>query len=92
MRWVSENEGPLPLWIDLKEYVQQRTSLLDYGAFELDPIQRDQLLKDGKAALYVDGLDEIFHAQTRSAVIEELAACAAHFPLAPVIVTSRIVG
>ena len=49
-------------------------------------------LKAGEAALYLDGLDEIFDGPARGSVIEEIIAFAARYTQAPVVVTSRIVG
>ncbi len=102
MRWVthepgSADGGRLPIWIDLKEYAQKRDGFLKYyesgcTAYGLDAREVEKHLIAGAAALYVDGLDEIFDGPTRGSVIEEITAFAARYPQAPVVVTSRIIG
>jgi predicted NACHT family NTPase len=97
LRWVFDDRRHLPLWIDLKEYGRQPMGLKKYlesgqSSFGLDARGIEEQLGDGTAAMYLDGLDEIFSKQIRSSVIEELAAFSAHYPKAPVIITSRIVG
>jgi hypothetical protein len=97
LRWATQGQGRLPLWVDLKEYAQQPVGLKQYlesglTAFGLDARNVDEQCRSGQAALYLDGLDEIFHAPTRGAVIEQIAAFSARYPQAPVVVTSRIIG
>ena len=102
MRWVTHESGSadggrLPIWIDLKEYAQKRDGFLKYyesgcTAYGLDAREVEKHLKAGAAALYLDGLDEIFDGPTRGSVTEEITAFAARYPQAPVVVTSRIVG
>ena len=100
MQWASQEPGTaslLPIWIDLKEYAKERNGLVGYcesgsATFRLDARKVDELLKGGKAAIYLDGLDEIFDGPTRGSVIEEIAAFAARYTQAPVVVTSRVVG
>jgi hypothetical protein len=100
MRWAnqeSQTEDPWPVWIDLKEYVQDRRGFLRYcesgcTVFGLDSGQLEKRLRNGSAALYLDGLDEVFDGPTRGLVVEEIAAFGARYGEAPVIVTSRIIG
>ena len=102
MRWVTQESGSadgglLPIWVDLKEYAQERVGLLKYcesgcPTYRLDAREVEKDLKAGKAAVYLDGLDEIFDGPTRGSVIEEITAFAARYTQAPVVVTSRIVG
>jgi predicted NACHT family NTPase len=97
MRWVTTDQAPLPLWIDLKEYAQERNGLLKYcesgcATYGLDAREVEQRLQLGEAALYLDGLDEIFDGPTRGRVVEEVAAFTARYSRAPVVVTSRLVG
>ncbi|MGA2147296.1 MAG: HEAT repeat domain-containing protein [Bryobacteraceae bacterium] len=97
LKWITENQGPLPLWIDLKELAGQLMPLkayLDSGnvAFGLDARDIEERLREGQAALYLDGLDEIFHAPTRASVVEQIASFSARYPRASVVVTSRIIG
>ncbi len=102
MGWAAQEAGgadgrPLPVWIDLKEYAQERHGLLRYcesgcTSYGLDARELERRLRAGGAALYLDGLDEIFDAPTRGLVIEEIMAFAGRYMQAPMIVTSRIVG
>jgi predicted NACHT family NTPase len=97
LRWVEQDTGPLPLWVDLKEYVHDRKGLLKYldagfATFRLEAGEIEKRLESGNAALYLDGLDEIFDGPTRGAVIEEISAFSARYSQTPVVITSRTVG
>jgi len=97
LRWVQEDSGPLPLWVELKEYVRDHKSLLAYleagfGVYRLGAKEIEARLESGEAALYLDGLDEIFDGPARGSVIEEISAFSARYSRTPVVVTSRIVG
>jgi HEAT repeat protein len=97
LRWVAEETGPVPVWIDLKDYARQGVGFLEYvesggAAFRLDSVELDKRLKGGEATLYLDGLDEIFDGPARGSVVEEIAAFASRYSQAKVVVTSRIVG
>jgi hypothetical protein len=97
LEWVNENRGPLPLWIDLREYVRQPAGIRQYlesgqSSFGLDGRKTEEQLRDGKAALYLDGLDEVFDLAAHASIIEEIAAFSARYSQSRVIVTSRIVG
>ncbi|HYL76357.1 MAG TPA: HEAT repeat domain-containing protein [Bryobacteraceae bacterium] len=102
MRWATQepacdDAGTMPVWIDLKEYAQERTGLVKYfetgrTVYGLDASQVEKRLNEGTAALYLDALDEIFDGPTRRSVIEEIAAVAARYDRAQVLVTSRILG
>jgi len=100
MRWVEAAgaaQEPLPIWIDLKEYVQERKGILTFvesgcASFHLDARALEQRLKQGQAVIYLDGLDEIFDGPTRGSVMEEIAALAASYPGGRMVLTSRIIG
>ncbi len=97
MRWVTINQGPLPVWIDLKHYAQQPIGLLTYcqsgcATYGLDARELTNRMQAGEAAIYLDGLDEVFDGQTRGRVVEDVAALAARYPHAIVLATSRIFG
>jgi hypothetical protein len=95
LQWVTAEHGPLPVWIDVKEYARERTGLLRYcesSGFRLDAAELDKALKAGEAALYLDGLDEIFDGPVRGSVVEEIASLASRYPRARIVVTSRIIG
>jgi hypothetical protein len=97
LRWVQQDSGPLPLWVELKEYVRDRKGLLKYleaglSTFRLGAGEIEKRLENGSAALYLDGLDEIFEGPMRGSVIEEISAFSARYAETPVVVTSRLVG
>lgn len=97
LQWIADDRRHLPLWIDLKEYARQPVGLkqhLDSGqpCFGLDARELEQQLRFGTAALYLDGLDEIFSPPARRSVIEEVAAFSARYPKARIVITSRIIG
>jgi hypothetical protein len=97
LRWVNENQGALPLFIDLREYIREREGVPEYfetgcAYYRLDARQLDKHLKEGSAILFFDGLDEVFEPSMRSSVISEIAALVSRYPKAGVVVTSRIVG
>ena len=102
IHWAAQDAGQgdakqLPIWINLKEYAQERVGLLKYcesgcATYGLDSREVDKRLNSGTAALYLDSLDEIFDGPTRGSVIEEIATIAARYAQAPVVVTSRIIG
>ncbi len=98
LRWAHKNEGRLPLVIDLREYVNDRgRGIPEYfesgcAAFRLDARDVDRQLKDGKAVLLFDGLDEIFDNATRGSMVDEAIALASRYPKTQIIVTSRSFG
>ena len=97
LRWANEDQGPLPLFVDLREYVRERHGLPEYfesgsATYRLDAREIDERLKAGSAILFLDGLDEVFDPSTRRSVIEEIAALASRYLRTPIVVTSRIVG
>jgi hypothetical protein len=97
MRWVTEGDGPMPIWIDLKEYAHEHIGILKYcesgsGSYGLDATDLDKKLKAGEAALYLDGLDEIFDGPMRGSVVEETAKSASRYAQSRIVVTSRILG
>jgi len=98
MRWVETgSDDVIPLWIDLKEYVQERKGILKHlesgsASYHLAGLVLDQRLRTGQAVIYLDGLDEVFDGSTRGSVIEEIAAFAALYPQTRIVLTSRIIG
>ncbi|MEV2212459.1 NACHT domain-containing protein, partial [Streptomyces sp. NPDC050997] len=50
------------------------------------------LLRSNRALIIFDGLDEIFDPKVRQAASEQIAAFAARWPLARIVVTSRVIG
>ncbi|WP_338696030.1 NACHT domain-containing protein [Streptomyces sp. Q6] len=50
------------------------------------------LLHTGRAVVVFDGLDEVFDPKVRQAASEQIAAFAARWPQARIVVTSRVIG
>jgi hypothetical protein len=98
LQWATGTlDLPLPLLVDLKEYVRTNTNLLQYceigrEVFRLDAGQLDQLLKSGQAAFYLDGLDEVFDIEKRSSILEEIAVLTSKYSRAYFVLTSRKIG
>ncbi len=97
LQWVNEGRGPLPLRVDLKQYVAQQIGIVDWlekgcSSYRLDATEIDRQLQSGDAAMYLDGLDEIFDLPTRRTVLREIVALSARFPRATILVTSRVLG
>jgi hypothetical protein len=95
--------GPLPLLIELREYARLRQEgkvdgFLDYlheGAsvrWHLDQAQLDAWLKTNPSLVLFDGLDEVFDPTLRREVATAVHRFADEYPLARLIVTSRIIG
>ncbi len=94
---------PLPLLIELREYARLRhegkvEDFLDYlheGASvrsHLDRTQLDTWLKNNPSRVLFDGLDEVFDPALRREVSTTIHRFADEYPLARLIVTSRIIG
>jgi hypothetical protein len=97
LRWVNDDRGPLPLFVDLREYVKEHIGLPEYFAkgcanHRLDIRELDKRLQAGEAALFLDGLDEIFDASIRGLVVSEIVALSSRYPQAKIVVTSRTFG
>lgn len=97
LRWAQHESGDrdtgtLPVWIELKDYVRERTGLIDYfeaglTAYGMSAREVKKRLRDGAATVYLDALDEIFDGPTRRSVIEEIAAFSARYDHASIVVT-----
>lgn len=108
LRWAENNAaglagaGSLPLVIELGAYArwacEGRRDLLRYleqapGWHDWPPGALAGLLAlPGGAVLLLDGLDEVFDAPLRQAVVEDIQRFCGQYPQAAVIVTSRVVG
>jgi len=97
LQWANEDRGPLPLFVELQEYVKGRYGLLKHlesecACYHLDAREVDRRLKTGQVALFLDGLDEIFDIAMRASVIDEIIALASRYTRAPVVVTSPVIG
>jgi len=94
----------LPLLVELRNYIAELiqnhcTTFLEYWhylgktqGYALNEIDLDQLLQTQPTLVMFDGLDEIFDPRQRDKIIEEIIGFSSRYPLARVLVTSRIVG
>ena len=93
----------IPLLIELRTYIRNRDSgqcnnFLEFchqssGAIcHLNQHHLDQELKDGKALVMFDGLDEVFEPGKREDVITDIHRFTNTYPKVRVIVTSRVIG
>ena len=94
-------DRPIPLLIELGKYARDATkprSILEFlagGEFALFHLNRhdlDAALKDTRACLLLDGLDEIFDPPRYEAVVAEIKRLTVAYPNARILVTTRIVG
>jgi GTPase SAR1 family protein len=104
--WVERgspgpDSEPLPLWVELKEYarvhLRANNDLFTYlgsaeSGYPLDANRVHECLQSARAAIYLDGLDEIFDPGLRQSVIDQIAGLAARHSSARIVVTSRIIG
>jgi hypothetical protein len=83
-RETSEQPCGLREWIE--QFIRTRMELVPpVGAI-------DQLLRRGRLGIVFDGLDELPQVARRGEIRDSIAAFGRRYPLAPVIVTSRLVG
>ena len=99
LEWVEGNSDPLPLLIELRDYVlAQSTHFLEFlhrgrGAdWQFDQQQLHQHLLENPTLVMFDGLDEVFDLATQSAVINDIIRFTQQYPQTRVLVTSRIIG
>jgi hypothetical protein len=97
MRSIHGGSPVFPVWIDLKDYAPEGGGFLKYcesgcTSYGLYARALEQMLESRDAAVYLDGLDEIFEGPTRGRTIGEIAAFAARYANARMVVTSRIIG
>lgn len=102
--WRRSLEGTWPVLVELRDLLAREaegrcTDLLSYLAFTgetqgfgFDRAALEAQLRDRPSLIIVDGLDEIFSVQRRRAMVEEIVGLESRFPLARVLVTSRIAG
>ena len=102
--WVQELSGHLPLLIEIREFIAERSrgkcetflEFLDYlgrtQGYALEEAWLAKRLSNGPSLVLFDGLDEIFDAGDRERVMQEIAGFCSDYPKARVMVTSRPVG
>jgi hypothetical protein len=99
--WASLGEGPVPLLIELRRFVQDPVTgidLIEYlvrGSSCIYQFDRDVLdwqLTNQAGMLLLDGLDEILDRGRRDEVIQQVVRLKNRFPRVSIILTSRIIG
>ncbi|WP_328846921.1 NACHT domain-containing protein [Streptomyces sp. NBC_00258] len=102
-RRASDPQAPLPFLVVLRDFALaegEKRSVVDYIEHRLETYYQcpapsgavDRLLLSGTASILFDGLDELVDSARRREVTEVVELVCARYPLAPVLVTSRIVG
>lgn len=94
--------APVPFLIELRNYVLQKApDFISYivqnsRAFYDATVEAESVIavleQEGQAMVYFDGLDEVFDPDDRRRVIDQFQTFAHRYPLARLIVTSRIAG
>lgn len=94
--------GVTPIVIELRVYISDTwgsgdfLDLLDFQytheGFGLPRKTAQSLLTSGPSLVVFDGLDEVFDPAQREAISRRIAGFATRYPLARVVVTSRVVG
>jgi NACHT domain len=99
LEWVEGASKALPLLIELREYaLAQVPGFLAFfhrgrGAdWHFDSVQLDQYLRSQPTVVMFDGLDEVFDRATQGTIVDEIVRFGQMYPLAQVLVTSRIIG
>ncbi|HEU0052420.1 MAG TPA: HEAT repeat domain-containing protein [Longimicrobium sp.] len=102
--WRRALDGVFPLLIELRDLLAREaegkcTDLISYlgyvgetEGFGFDRAALEAQLRERPTLVIVDGLDEIFSLARRKAVVEEIVGLETRFPLARMLVTSRIAG
>ncbi|WP_406293026.1 HEAT repeat domain-containing protein [Embleya sp. NBC_00888] len=101
-RALSGLAGVVPMVVELRRFVDERAR---YGGYEefldrqhhdfglcVPAAVRERLLVEGRAVVAFDGLDEVFDPRARVEACRRVAAFAARWPAARILVTSRSVG
>lgn len=102
-RHASDPNASLPFLVVLRDFAlaeAEKRSVVDYIEHRLETYYQcpapagavDRLLLSGAASVVFDGLDELVDSTRRREVTEVVELFCARYPLAPVLVTSRIVG
>lgn len=102
--WQAAMDGSWPVLVELRDLLAREAegrcsdliSYLSYvgetQGFGFDRATLEAQLRERPSLLIVDGLDEIFSLTRRRAMVEEIVGLETRFPLARVLVTSRIAG
>jgi NACHT domain len=101
--FASGPERRVPLLVTLRNYAAEdppKRSVVGFIEHELKTLYRcpappglvDMLLLTGRAVVIFDGLDELLDTSRRADVATRVEHFCGEYPLAPVLVTSRVVG
>jgi predicted NACHT family NTPase len=97
--WVEGKTESLPLLVELREYANtQSNNFLDFlhhgrGVdWQFDQQQLHQHLLEFPTRVMFDGLDEVFDRTTQSTIIDDIIRFTHQYPLAQILITSRIIG
>jgi hypothetical protein len=101
--FASDTAGIIPFLVTLRDYAAKdppERSVAGYIEHNLATFYQcppppglvDLLLLTGRAAVIFDGLDELLDTSRRGDVTARVERFCAEYPLAPVLVTSRVVG
>jgi NACHT domain len=101
--FASESAGRVPFLVTLRDYAAHdppERSVLGHIEHTLEifyqcpapPGLADLLLLTGRAVVVFDGLDELLDTSRRADVTTRVERFCAEYPLAPVLITSRLVG
>jgi hypothetical protein len=103
-RWAEAFAGCLPLLIEIREFIGERSrgncqTFLEFlhflgktQGYALEETWLAQRLKGGPSLVIFDGLDEIFNGAERERMMHEIVGFVSDYPRALVLVTSRPVG
>jgi 3-methyladenine DNA glycosylase AlkC len=99
LQWVEGAASALPLLIELREYALAGVNgFLEFfhrgrGAdWQFDAVRLDEYLRSQPTVVMFDGLDEVFDRSTQGTIVDEIVRFGQTYPLAQVLVTSRIIG
>lgn len=101
--FASDNTLRIPFLVTLRKYAASdppELSLVRFIEHELETLYQcpapagliDMLLLTGRALVIFDGLDELLDTSRRADVASRVEHFCSEYPLAPVLVTSRVVG
>jgi hypothetical protein len=102
-RFASDAANKVPFLVTLREYAAKtplKRSVIEHIEQNLKALYQspapiglvERLLLAGRAIVIFDGLDELLDTSRRRSVSERVEQFCSAYPLAPVLVTSRVVG
>ena len=102
-QFATDPVGKIPFLVTLRKYAAQDPPEHSVAGYIEDTLARfyqcpsppglvDLLLLTGRAMVIFDGLDELLDTSRRADVSARVERFCAEYPLAPVLVTSRVVG